>query len=237
LNENEKGSEMVTDVVKLAPSILAADFARLGEEVAQAEQAGADRIHVDVMDGHFVPNLSMGAQIVQSLRRMTRLPMEIHLMISDPDLFLDGFVEAGSDSFVVHWEGNANLHRTVQRIKSLGKRAGVAINPATPAAVLEEILQDVDQVLIMTVNPGFGHQHFLPATLQKIIRVRQMIEQTKFGCDVAVDGGIDAETAPLAVAAGANVLVAGTAIFDEGEEVSKAMDRLRASVRQLCQKP
>ena len=127
---------MVTDVVKLAPSILAADFARLGEEVAEAEQAGADRIHVDVMDGHFVPNLSMGAQIGQSIRRMTRLPMEIHLMISDPDFFLDEFVEAGSDSFLVHWEGNANLHRTVQRIKSLGERAGVAINSATPAAVL-----------------------------------------------------------------------------------------------------
>jgi ribulose-phosphate 3-epimerase len=228
---------METDVVKLAPSILAADFTRLGEEVAEAEQAGADRIHVDVMDGHFVPNLSMGAQIVQSLRRVTRLPLEIHLMISEPDLFLDEFVEAGSDSLIVHWEGNTNLHRTVQRIKSLGKRAGVAINPATPAAVLEEILQDVEQVLIMTVNPGFGHQHFLPTTLQKVRRVRQMIEETKFGCDVAVDGGIDLETAPLAVAAGANVLVAGTAIFDEGEEVSKAMDRLRASVRQLCQKP
>jgi ribulose-phosphate 3-epimerase len=237
LNEKEKGGEMVTDVVKLAPSILAADFARLGEEVAEAEQAGADRIHIDVMDGHFVPNLSMGAQVVQSLRRMTRLPMELHLMISDPDFFLDEFVEAGSDSFLVHWEGNANLHRTVQRIKSLGKRAGVAINPATPAAVLEEILQDVEQVLIITVNPGFGHQHFLPTTLQKIRRVRQMIEQTKCGWDVEVDGGIDVETAPLAVAAGANVLVAGTAIFDEGEEVSKAMDRLRASVRQLCQKP
>jgi ribulose-phosphate 3-epimerase len=152
---------MVTDVVKLAPSILAADFARLGEEVAEAEQAGADRIRVDVMDGHFVPNLSMGAQIVQSLRRMTRLPMEIHLMISDPDVFLGEFVEAGSDSFLVHREGNANLHRTVQCTKSLGKRAGVAINPATPAAVLEEILQDVEQVLIMIVNPSFGHQHFL----------------------------------------------------------------------------
>jgi ribulose-phosphate 3-epimerase len=202
LNEKEKGGEMVTDVVKLAPSILAADFARLGEEVAEAEQAGADRIHIDVMDGHFVPNLSMGAQVVQSLRRMTRLPMELHLMISDPDFFLDEFVEAGSDSFLVHWEGNANLHRTVQRIKSLGKRAGVAINPATPAAVLEEILQDVEQVLIMTVNPGFGHQHFLPTTLQKIRRVRQMIEQTKCGWDVEVDGGIDVETAPLAVAAG-----------------------------------
>jgi ribulose-phosphate 3-epimerase len=224
---------MKPDVVKLAPSILAADFARLGEQVAEAEQAGADRIHVDVMDGHFVPNLSMGAPIVASLRRVTHLPLEIHLMISDPDLFLDEFVDAGSDSFLVHWEGNANLHRTIQRIKALGKRAGVVINPATPAAVLEEILQDVEQVLIMTVNPGFGHQHFLPTTLPKIRRVRQMIEQIKPGCDVEVDGGIDAETAPLAAAAGANVLVAGTAIFGESEGVAEAMNRLRATINQV----
>jgi ribulose-phosphate 3-epimerase len=237
LNDKEKGGGMETDVVKLAPSILAADFARLGEQVAEAEQAGADRIHVDVMDGHFVPNLSMGAPIVQSLRRVTRLPLEIHLMISDPDFFLNEFVEAGSDSFLVHWEGNANLHRTVQRIKSLGKRAGVAINPATPAAVLEEIIKDVEQVLIMTVNPGFGHQHFLPTTLRKIGRVRQMIAQIKPGCEVEVDGGIDAETAPLAVAAGANVLVAGTAIFRESEEVAAAMDRLRASIKESWKEP
>jgi ribulose-phosphate 3-epimerase len=223
--------------VKFAPSILAADFARLGAQVAEAEQAGADRIHVDVMDGHFVPNLSMGAPIVQSLRRITRLPLEIHLMISDPDFFLDEFVEAGSDSFLVHWEGNANLHRTIQRIKALGKRAGVVINPATPAAVLEEILQDVEQAVIMTVNPGFGHQPFLPTTLPKIRRVRQMIEQMKSGCDVEVDGGIDTETAPLAVAAGANVLVAGTAIFGESEGVAAAMDRLRASIKQLWKQP
>ena len=228
---------METGVIRLAPSILAADFARLGEQVAEAERAGADRIHVDVMDGHFVPNLSMGAPIVASLRRVTRLPLEIHLMISDPDFFLDEFVEAGSDSFLVHWEGNGNLHRTVQRIKALGKRAGVVINPATPAAMLEEILQDVEQVLIMTVNPGFGHQHFLPTTLQKIRRVRRMIEQIKAGCDVEVDRGIDAETAPLAVAAGANVLVAGTAIFGENEEVAEAMNRLRASIKQLWEQP
>ena len=224
---------MKPDVVKLAPSILAADFARLGEQVAEAERAGADRIHIDVMDGHFVPNLSMGMPIVQSLRRVTRLPLETHLMISDPDFFLDDFSEAGSDSFLVHWEGNANLHRTIQRIKALGKRAGVVINPATPAAVLEEILQDVEQVLIMTVNPGFGHQHFLPTTLPKIRRVRQMIEQIQSGCDVEVDGGIDAETAPLAVAAGANVLVAGTAIFGESEGVTAAMTRLRATINQV----
>jgi ribulose-phosphate 3-epimerase len=145
---------------------------------------------------------------------------------------LDEFTEAGSDSFLVHWEGNNNLHRTVQRIKARGKRVGVAINPATPAAVLEEILQDVEQVLIMTVNPGFGHQHFLPTTLPKIRRVRQLIEQIKPGCDLEVDGGIDVESAPLAVAAGANVLVAGTAIFGESEEVAAAMDRLRARIKQ-----
>jgi ribulose-phosphate 3-epimerase len=220
-------------IVKLAPSILSADFARLGQQVADAERAGADRIHIDVMDGHFVPNLSMGAPIVQSLRRVTRLPLEIHLMISDPDFFLDEFVEAGSDSFLVHWEGNANLHRTVQRIKALGKRAGVVINPATPAAVLEEILPDVEQVLVMTVNPGFGHQHFLPTTLPKIRRVRQMIDQMKSGCDVEVDGGIDADTAPLAVAAGANILVAGTAIFGQSEGVTAAMTRLRAAINQV----
>src|SRR6266436_9714230 len=140
-------------IVKLAPSILSADFARLGQQVAEAEQAGADRIHVDVMDGHFVPNLSMGAPIVQSLRRVTRLPLETHLMISDPDTFLEEFVDAGSDSFLVHWEGNFNLHRTVHRIVTLGKRVGVAINPATPAAVLEEVLPEVNQVLDMTVDP------------------------------------------------------------------------------------
>ena len=223
--------------VKLAPSILAADFARLGEQVAEAEQAGADRIHVDVMDGHFVPNLSMGAPIVASLRRVTRLPLETHLMISDPDLFLEEFADAGSDSFLVHWEGNANLHRTVQRIKALGKRAGVVINPATPAAVLEEILQDVDQVLVMTVNPGFGHQHFLPTTLPKIRRVRQMIDDITPGRDLEVDGGIDATSAPLVVDAGANVLVAGTAIFGHSEEVAAAMDRLRASIKQLWKQP
>jgi len=212
--------------VRLAPSILAADFTRLGEQVADAERAGADRIHVDVMDGHFVPNLSMGPAVVESVRRVTRLPLETHLMVSDPDAFLEAFAEAGSDSLLVHWEGNANLHRTVQRIKALGKRAGVVINPATPASVLEEILEDVEQVLVMTVNPGFGHQHFIHTTLPKIGRVRRMVDQLDRRCDVEVDGGIDAITAPLAIDAGANVLVAGSAIFNDVEDVAAAMKRL-----------
>jgi ribulose-phosphate 3-epimerase len=219
-------------IIKLAPSILSADFAHLGKQVREAEQAGADRIHIDVMDGHFVPNISMGVPIVASLRRVTRLPLEIHMMITDPDFFLDEFTEAGSDSFLVHWEGNNNLHRTVQRVKALGKRVGVAINPATPAPVLEEILQDVDQVLVMTVNPGFGHQHFIHTTLPKIRRVRQMIDEIIPGCDIEVDGGIDAATAPLAVNAGANVLVAGSAIFSESKGVIAAMERLRAAANE-----
>lgn len=226
---------MRNDVVKLAPSILAADFARLGEQVAEAERAGADRIHVDVMDGHFVPNIAIGAPIVQSLRRVTRLPMETHLMITDPDLFLDEFAEAGSTSFLVHWEGNNNLHRTVQRIKALGKRAGVAVNPATSAAVLEEILPELDQVLVMTVNPGFGHQHFLQSTLPKLRRVAQMIERLNPNCELGVDGGIDEVTAPMAVAAGANVLVAGTSVFGADKDVAAAMESLRDAVTQVAQ--
>src|ERR1700752_5022850 len=219
--------------LKLAPSILAADFARLGRRVTEAEGAGADRIHVDVMDGHFVPNLSMGAAIVQSLRRVTRLPLEIHLMISDPDFFLDEFSEAGSDSFLVHWEGNHNLHRTVQRIRALGKRAGVAINPATPSAVLEEIVPDLDQVLVMTVNPGFGHQQFIRTVLPKVAQVRDLVARRARACDVEVDGGIDAATAPLVVRAGATVLVAGSSIFGDRRGVGPAMNALRPPLHKL----
>ena len=213
--------------VALAPSILAADFARLGAQVAEAERAGADRIHVDVMDGHFVPNITIGPVVVRSLRPVTRLPLETHLMISNPDEYLEPFAEAGSDAFLVHWEGNSNLHRTVQRARALGKRVGVVINPATPAEVLEEILPDVDQVLVMTVNPGFGHQHFIATTLPKIRRVREMIGRIKPGCDLEVDGGIDPATAPRVVEAGANVLVAGSAVFGAAGGVAAAMKRLR----------
>jgi len=220
---------MLNGAIRIAPSILAANFARLGEQVAEAERSGADRIHVDVMDGHFVPNISFGAVVVEALRPVTRLPLEVHLMITDPDAFFDEFAAAGADSFLVHWEGNNNLHRTVQRIKMLGKGAGVVINPATPAVALEEILPDVDQVLVMTVNPGFGHQHFLSSTLNKIRRVRGMIEEFKPACDLEVDGGIDLETASLAVAAGANVLVAGTSIFGDRQGVATAMKKLQAA--------
>jgi ribulose-phosphate 3-epimerase len=223
--------------VKLAPSILSVDFARLGQQVEEAEDAGADRIHVDVMDGHFVPNLSMGAAVVHSLRRVTHLPLEIHLMISDPDAFFEEFVAAGSDSFLVHWEGNNNLHRTVQRIRTLGKRAGIAINPATPAAVLEEIVADVDQVLVMTVNPGFGHQQFVRTTVPKIGRVRELIERRRLACELEVDGGIDATTAPLVARAGATVLVVGSAIFADPDGVATAMQRLRTALNDIDDEP
>jgi ribulose-phosphate 3-epimerase len=220
------------EVIKLAPSILAANFARLGEQVAEAEKAGADRIHVDVMDGHFVPNLSMGAPVVQSLRRVTSLRLETHLMITDPDLFLDEFVEAGSDSFLVHWEGNNNLDRTVRRIKELGKRVGVAINPATSASVLEAILPELDSVLVMTVNPGFGHQPFLHSTLSKILRVHRMVDKVNPRCEVEVDGGIDEETGPLAAEAGASVFVAGSSVFGDKAGVTSAMERLYTNITQ-----
>jgi ribulose-phosphate 3-epimerase len=220
---------MIPSTIKLAPSILAADFARLGEQVRDAEQAGADRIHVDVMDGHFVPNISMGPVVVQALRPVTRLPLEAHLMIEEPDRFLEAFAEAGADTIIVHVENNPNLYRTVHHIKTLGKRAGVALNPATAPVMLTEILPDVDLVLVMTVNPGFGGQEFIPNTLGKIRRVRQMIDEVRPGIDLEVDGGIDPETAPRVVEAGARVLVAGSAVFGPADGVVAAMQRLRGA--------
>src|SRR5258708_6648748 len=199
--------------IKLAPSILAADFARLGEQVTEAVKAGADRIHVDVMDGHFVPNISIGPLVVRSLRPITKLSLEPHLMISDPDKYLDDFAKAGSDAFIVHVEGNAHLHRTVQKIKALGKRAGVVFNPATPVGAIEEILQDVELVLVMTVNPGFGGQQFIQSTLQKIRKVRELIDRLRPGCDLEVDGGIEPHTIGAAAAAGQAVVGAGARIF------------------------
>ena len=221
----------MTAEIKLAPSILAADFARLGEQVLEAERAGADRIHVDVMDGHFVPNISMGPVVVKALRPITRLPLEVHLMIEAPDRYLDAFAEAGADALEVHVEGAINLHRTVQHIRHLGKKAGVVLNPATSPVMLAEILPDVDLILVMTVNPGFGGQHFIAGTLGKVRRVRQMIDASKKEIELEVDGGIDAETAPQAVGAGARVLVAGSAVFGHAEGVAAAMGRLQAASR------
>src|SRR5262245_11047787 len=220
---------MTNNKIKLAPSILAADFARLGEQVAAAEKAGADRIHVDVMDGHFVPNISIGVPVVKSLRRVTRLPLETHLMIENADAFLEPFATAGSDTLIVHWEGNANLQRTIGHIKSLGKKAGVVINPATPAEVLEAILPAVDLALVMTVNPGFGGQSFIHATLPKIRKVREMIDRTNAAIELEIDGGVDATSAPLGVQAGANVLVAGSAVFGHPAGVAAGMSAILAA--------
>jgi ribulose-phosphate 3-epimerase len=214
--------------IKIAPSILAADFTRLGQEVAEAEAAGADYIHVDVMDGHFVPNITLGPLVVRAVRRATSLPLDVHLMVEAPERYLDDFCTAGASGLTVHVETCPHLHRTVQQIKELGCWAGVTLNPSTPAASLEEILPYVDLVLVMTVNPGFGGQSFIEGMLNKIRCVRAMLDGIGSEADVEVDGGIDPETAPRVVEAGANVLVAGTAIFAAGG-IENAVARLRAA--------
>jgi ribulose-phosphate 3-epimerase len=213
--------------IKLAPSILSADFARLGEQVQEAERAGADRLHVDVMDGHFVPNITMGPIVVKAIRPITRLPIEVHLMIEMPERYLDAFAQAGADTLQVHVEGAVHLHRTIQHIKQLGKKAGVVLNPATSPVMLAEILSDVDMILVMTVNPGFGGQAFIASTLGKIRRIRQMIDQTQREIELEVDGGMDPTTAPQAIEAGARVLVAGSAVFQSPDGITAAMQRLK----------
>lgn len=216
--------------VKFAPSILAADFTRLGEQVREVETAGADRIHVDVMDGHFVPNISMGPLVVEALRPITNLPLEVHLMISEPDLYLEAFASAGAETLLVHQEGNIHLHRTIQEIRRLNKKVGVVINPATPPSVLEEVLPLVDLILVMTVNPGFGGQAFIGTTLPKIRKIRTLIDQVRPECELEVDGGIDATSAPQVVAAGANVLVAGSSVFHAPGGPAQGLAQLRISL-------
>lgn len=202
--------------VKLAPSILSADFARLGEEVRAIDAAGADWIHVDVMDNHFVPNLTIGPMVVKALRRWSAKPFDVHLMVSPADALVDAFAEAGADFLSVHPEAGPHLHRTLARISALGKRAGVVLNPATPLSLVEPVLDMVDLVLVMSVNPGFGGQTFIDSALRRIERLRQMIEASGRAIELEVDGGIDATTAPRVIAAGATVLVAGTASFRGG---------------------
>ncbi|HEV8193081.1 MAG TPA: ribulose-phosphate 3-epimerase [Ktedonobacterales bacterium] len=214
----------------VVPSILSADFARLGAQVVEAQAGGADRLQIDVMDGRFVPNITVGPLVVAAVRRHTTLPLEAHLMIVEPERYVPDFAQAGADVIIVHQEASVHLHRTIQQIKGLGRKAGVAINPATPLAVLQEILNDVDLVLCMTVNPGFGGQEFIPSMLSKISRLRAMIQQRGATCDLEVDGGIHAETAPRVVQAGANVLVAGSAVYEDPSGVAGGIARLRAAI-------
>jgi ribulose-phosphate 3-epimerase len=215
-------------MVTIAPSLLAADFADLRGQIALAEQGGADWLHLDVMDGHFVPNITIGPPVIRSIRRHTSLPFDVHLMIENPDLYLEDFRSAGADSITVHYETCPHLHRTVQKIKSLGARAGVCINPATPETLLSAILADVDMILIMTVNPGFGGQTFIGSSVEKIRRTAAMALDTHPGVFLEVDGGIDGTTARAVVDAGASVLVAGKSIFG-ARDIPSAVRALRAA--------
>jgi len=214
-------------VTKLAPSILSADFARLGEQIAEVARAGADYIHVDVMDGHFVPNITIGAPVVASIRRATALPLDVHLMIEHPERYISDFVRAGADIITVHVEASPHLQATMRSIKELGARAGVSMNPPTPLGAVEEFLAYADLVLVMSVNPGFGGQSFIPETLPRIANLRKLLDDRGLHAELEVDGGINADNAPAVVKAGANVLVAGNSIFRAPEGISGAMQRLR----------
>lgn len=217
-------------MIKIAPSILSADFAQLGQEISIVDKGGADWIHVDVMDGHFVPNITLGPPIVSAIKPHTSLPLDVHLMIEQPERYIADFAKAGADLITVHAETCTHLHRVIHMIKEHGVKAGVAINPATPAAAIREVLEDVDLVLVMTVNPGFGGQAFIPRTIHKIREIRQWLnEASLFDVHIEVDGGITSETAPLVAKAGADVLVAGSAVFGQKDREA-AMTAIRSSV-------
>ncbi len=218
--------------VKIAPSILSADFARLGEQVAEAAKGGADYIHVDVMDGAFVPNITVGVPVVAAVRKFTTVPLDVHLMIEKPERYVGDFVKAGASIICVHLEACPHLHRVVHQIKESGAKAGVAINPGTPIALLENILADLDLVLVMTVNPGFGGQSFIESMVPKIAALRHRLDDLGLAAELEVDGGINAKTAPWVVAAGARVLVAGNAVFGAGQTISAAIAALRKAVEQ-----
>ena len=216
--------------ILIAPSILSADFGRLGQQIAEAESGGADYIHVDIMDGHFVPNLTFGPLVVRAIRPWTKLPLDVHMMIASPEQFIAEFVEAGADIITVHAEACAHLHRVVHQIKESGAKAGVAINPATPLSAIEEVLPDLDQVLVMTVNPGFGGQAFIESVVDKIKRMRAILDERGLSVDLEVDGGISTKTARTAAEAGARVLVAGSAVYNNQTSVADAIANLRKSI-------
>ena len=216
--------------VKLAPSILSADFARLGEQVREAAEAGADYIHVDVMDGRFVPNLTIGPLVVAAIRPHTTLPLDVHLMVVEPERLIPDFVSAGADKVTVHQEAVPHLHRVVHQIRELGASAGVAINPSTPASTLDEVIADVDLVLVMTVNPGYGGQSFIEGVLPKVRRVREMIDAGGLATELEVDGGIKKDNVGRLVEAGADVIVAGSAVFNDRESVARALGELRKGI-------
>ena len=219
--------------IKLAPSILSADFGRLGEQVVEATQAGADYIHVDVMDGHFVPNLTVGPLVVAAIRPHTPLPLDVHLMIEAPEKYIQRFAQAGANIITVHVEVCPHLHRVVESIKELGVKAGVSLNPSTPLTTVDEVLSTLDLVLLMSVNPGFGGQQFIESTVGKIARLRLRLDELGLAAELEVDGGINAEIAPRVAKAGARVLVAGAAVFNKKESVSQALGRIRENLRKL----